>query len=282
MKNKTFTLVLAFLGVVMVYLFYTAPPPLDETGTGGLQVSVKQVLEILNEENRLTRELYTKEIVGHGKKAGLDFDENWRDDDIQAGPLPAQFLREVASTLEKSPVTIGLYLGSDYPINQANLFEGKQMELYRQLKRDRQAQFFYVEDIQRYAYMFEDVAVSSVCTDCHNNHDETPKDDWELNDVMGATTWTYPDEYVDLQTALELLAYLRKSFARAYQVYLDEMQAMSNPPEIGTLWPKHGYYLPTLDSFMDRIDRRNSRKTLLALTELTGVKVGQNREGLAR
>ncbi|HED15393.1 MAG TPA: DUF3365 domain-containing protein, partial [Gammaproteobacteria bacterium] len=180
MQNKTFVLVFALLSVVLVYLFYSAPPPLDENRNSGVRIPVKQVLEILNEENRLTRELYTKEIVGLGKKAGLDFDENWRDDDIHAGPLPAQFLREVANTLEKSPVTIGLYLGSDYPINQANLFEGKQMGIYRKLKQDRQAQFFYVEDIQRYAYMFEDVAISSVCVDCHNNHDESPKEDWKL------------------------------------------------------------------------------------------------------
>ncbi len=280
MQNKTFVLVFALLSVVLVYLFYSAPPPLDENRNSGVRIPVKQVLEILNEENRLTRELYTKEIVGLGKKAGLDFDENWRDDDIHAGPLPAQFLREVANTLEKSPVTIGLYLGSDYPINQANLFEGKQMGIYRKLKQDRQAQFFYVEDIQRYAYMFEDVAISSVCVDCHNNHDESPKEDWKLNDVMGATTWTYPDEYIDLQTALKLVDYLRKSFSRAYQVYLDEILTARNPPLVGSLWPRDGYYLPTLDRFMSRIDLRNSRKTLQALTDLAGMKVAMKVEGL--
>ena len=282
MNNKTFVLALTILGAVITYLFYSAPPPLDKAEHSGVQIPVKRVLEILNEENRLTRELYTKEIVGNGKKVGLKFDENWRDSDVYAGPLPAQFLRGVASSLEKSPVTIGLYLGSDYPINQANLFTGKQMELFQILKQSRQAQFFYVEDIQRYAYMFEDVAVSSVCVDCHNDHAETPRDDWKLNDVMGATTWTYPDEYIDLQTALKLVGYLRKSFSQAYRTYLDKIQAARNPPVIGSLWPRDGYYLPALDDFMSRIHLRNSRKTLLALTVLADIKTNLNMAGLER
>jgi len=280
MNNKTFVLTLAILSVVIAYLFYSAPPPLDAAAHAGVQIPVKRVLEILNEENRLTRELYTKEIVGHGKKAGLKFDENWRDADVYAGPLPAQFLRGVANRLEKSPVTIGLYLGSDYPINQANLFTGKQMELFHKLKQSRQAQFFYVEDIQRYAYMFEDVAISGVCVDCHNEHVDTPRNDWKLNDVMGATTWTYPDEYIDLRTALKLVGYLRISFSHAYRSYLEKMQAADNPPVIGSIWPRDGYYLPALDVFMDKIHLRNSRKTLLALTELADKKTNLNIAGL--
>lgn len=268
MNNRTYVLLLMMLGAVIVYLFYSAPQPLDESEPAGIQIPVKRVLEILNEENRQTRELYTKEIVGYGKKVGLKFDESWRDDDMQAGPLPAQFLREVANTLEKSPVTIGLYLGSDYPINQANLFTGKQMALFQKLKQSRQPQFFYVEDIQRYAYMFEDVAISKVCVDCHNKHADTPRDDWKLKDVMGATTWTYPDEFIDLQTALKLVGYLRKSFSSAYQVYLDKMRATRKPPAIGSLWPRDGYYIPSHEVFMDRIMFRNSRQTLLALTLL--------------
>ena len=42
---------------------------------------ISAVLEIVSKENDLARMLYTKAIVGPGKKQGLKFDENWRKDD---------------------------------------------------------------------------------------------------------------------------------------------------------------------------------------------------------
>ena len=81
------------------------------------------------------RRLYTKDIVGAGEKNGLRFDEDWRDAAVEAGPLPAQFLRATAMSLERSKVRLGLYLGSDYPINSANKFSGEQLLKFHELRK---------------------------------------------------------------------------------------------------------------------------------------------------
>jgi hypothetical protein len=34
--------------------------------------------------------------------------------------------------------------------------------------------------------------VSKACVDCHNNHPNSPRRDFKLNDVMGAIVITFP------------------------------------------------------------------------------------------
>ena len=53
--------------------------------------AVDEVLEMVSKENDVTRTLYTKAIVGKGKLQGMKFDEDWRKDAVEAGPLPALF-----------------------------------------------------------------------------------------------------------------------------------------------------------------------------------------------
>ena len=57
-------------------------------------------------ENDVTRTLFTKAIVGHGKKQGLAFDENWAQPDVHAGPLPALFLRGVSDELSSKILSL--------------------------------------------------------------------------------------------------------------------------------------------------------------------------------
>jgi hypothetical protein len=271
-KSLNVTLALA---VVAIYLFVTAPPPLEAGHGQGGRLPIDSVLAIAEQENDRVRALYAREIVGAGKKAGLGFDEHWRDQEVEAGPLPAQFLRQTATSLERSRVRLGLYLGSDYPINQSNLFSGQQAELFQQLKATRQPQYTYVEDAGLYAYMFPDVAIAESCVQCHNEHEQSPWTEWKADDIMGATTWTYPSDSVSVEEALMLLEALRAGFRDAYAVVLEKMQSISRPPEIGERWPADGYYLPSVETFMAVVDQRASAATLAALREL--VNTGQTR-----
>src|SRR5689334_8532066 len=106
-----------------IYLFVSAPMPLpDGTSASTQEIAARDLLEICAAENAVVRELYTKSIVEAGLKAGLKFDEKWQDAKIAAGPLPALFLRETAKSLAKGPSRLGLFLGSDAPVNKANEF----------------------------------------------------------------------------------------------------------------------------------------------------------------
>lgn len=263
MSRRAYVAFVLVTAVVVVYLFVSAPPPLPEASARPSEaVPIAALFEMCNAENASVRELYTKEIVGAGKAAGLAFDEEWREPGVEAGPLPALFLRETAERLAKGPVRLGLFLGSDFPISRANRFSGAQAQAFEQMRKDEKPRQLYLPDLKLQAAMFPDVAVVDECVDCHNRHDQSPKKDWKLGDVMGATTFTYPASSVSLEEALRVIAALRQSFRGAYAAYADKAKTFRTPPTFGAQWPTNGFYLPTPDQFLERAEQRTSKTTL--------------------
>ena len=122
-------LALFMLIVIGVYLFVTAPPPLPESDAAnvkGAKIGVTRMFQTINAVNMLTRKLYTERIVGAGQLAGFQFGEDWKQDGVEAGPLPALFFRLMAEKLQQKKPLLGMFLGSDKPINPSNLFAGRQ------------------------------------------------------------------------------------------------------------------------------------------------------------
>jgi adenylate cyclase len=256
------------LAIVAVYLFATRPEPRVEGRSSENNVPIQSVFRMLAAENDAVRALWTADIVGAGTKAGLKFDEKWQEPGVAAGPLPALFLREAATALQKARVPLGLFLGSDYPIAQSNLFSGEQAQHFKRVRETGNPEFFNAADIGRYTAMFADVAVAPGCVSCHNQHPNSPKTDWKLNDIMGATTWSYPKSKVTTEEALQILAALRTSFVAAYDAYLVKVSTFETPPEIGKQWPRDGYRLPSREVFIHEFERRASANTVDRLINL--------------
>ncbi len=231
--------------------------------------SVEEVLEMVAAENDITRTLYTKGIVGAGKKQGLKFDEDWQDDEVEAGPLPALFLRGISSDIRKSSVPLGLYLGSDFPINASNKLEGKQAELFKKIKANQKPQFFYDESQKLHTAMFADMAMAAPCVNCHNDHKNTTKKDWKLGDVMGATTWQYPSDSLSYKEAVGVLNAYRNGTKATYNAYLKEIAAFKSSPKpvIGKTWPSKGFNLPTAEVFIDSVRKLASYKSMEILVK---------------
>ncbi|WP_299607078.1 DUF3365 domain-containing protein [uncultured Aquimarina sp.] len=253
----------------------------SENGPSDKVFAVADILTLVAEENDITRTLYTKGIVGAGKKQGLKFDEDWQDDEVEAGPLPALFLRGISSDIRKSDVPLGLYLGSDFPINASNKFHGKQAELFKKIKADQKPQHFYEEDQKLYTSMFADLAVAAPCVNCHNDHKSTTKTDWKLGDVMGATTWQYPSDSLSYKEAIGVINAYRNGTKAIYNAYLEEIAAFkvdSTKPQIGNQWPSKGFYLPTAEVFIDSVRKLASyhslEKLLLADTDKNKITKG--------
>lgn len=261
-NNKYFIVISLSLMALIVYLFVTAPPPLEDKKSAGVQLPIEFVLRLANDENKIVRSLYTKEIVKAGKKRGIKFDEEWQEKSIVAGLLPAQFLRETAMYLEKNPVRLGLYLGSDYPINKVNKLEGLQLSKFEHIKNNNADVFFKLDKVQTNVFMSPDVAVSKACVSCHNKHSESPKIDWKLNDIMGATTWLYPEDKISLSDALTLLYELRRGFQFSYQYFLDEVKQMPGAYVIGEKWPRDGRFVPNAEVFMQEVSKQASYASL--------------------
>lgn len=271
MKNRSFIILALGMVALIVYLFATAPAPLPEDNgdVAGVMVPIEMVLETVASENDRARTLYTKEVVGKGKAVGLKFDEQWREESIEAGPLPALYLRESAANIQRSEIPLGLFLGSDFPISSSNKFEGEQSAIFERIKKDRKAVTFFAEDIGMYTSMVPDIASVDACVTCHNEHEQSPKTDWEIGDVMGATTWTYPKGEVSVKEYLAIIVAVRQGLRDSYSAYLEKTRSFEDPPEIGERWPREGRYLPSADVFMAEFERSASPETAQRLLSLS-------------
>jgi adenylate cyclase len=248
---------------VLVYLFVTAPPPLAATSTTEpASIPIHRVFAMLEAENDAARALWTSEIVEKGKSVGLAFEETWREPTVEAGPLPALFLRETARELERRGERLSLFLGSRFPINAANKFSGPQLSRFSTLEARGEPQVFFDPTSHMQTGMFSDRAVVEACVQCHNEHRDSPKRDWTTGAIMGATTWMYPDDRVSVRRALALITALRSSIRSAYSLYIEKVGTFARPPSLGARWPRDGYALPTADVFMGELARRTSQATL--------------------
>lgn len=273
-KIHASVIVLAALAVIGIYLFATAPADLDQEASAGRTVPVETLFRMLDAENASIRGIYTAEIVGPGLKAGLKYDEAWKRKDVHAGPLPALLLRETANRLQQRVPELSLFLGSEFPIEPSNLFKGAQQTFFEKIAQDREPQFFLDRSTGRYTAMFADVAGAEPCVKCHNNHAKSPRKDWKLNDVMGATTWSFTRKQVSTDELVEILAAYRASALDAYDAYAKKSASFDpgKQPQLGEQWPKDGLFLPDSSTFRKRVEEKNSIATLNLLLQSRGAR----------
>jgi len=264
--NRTLLALLGLFLLLAIYLFVSAPPPLPEQGEGGggRKIPVQTLFRMLSEENNQHRGLYTRGVVGPGLKSGLKFDERWEEEGVEAGPLPALFLRATARELERTGLQVGLFLGSDYPIESSNRFNEAQMQRLEEIKRTGEPQFFHDPTVGRQTAMFADIAVAEPCVSCHNQHERSPKKDWKLGDIMGATTWSFPRDSVTLEEAGRILNAYRASARAVYQRYHDKTTRFSDTRVTVTeRWPLQGEAaIPRVETFCDSVYRLSSPEVL--------------------
>ncbi|MGI9507714.1 MAG: c-type heme family protein [Geminicoccaceae bacterium] len=241
-------MLLRSLGVCWLVLALVSGTAANARGVGGL--SIEDVLKLCEAENDVVQAFWTKKIVGPGIQVGLSFAADWREPGVEAGPLPAGFLQGTSENLAGTPVRIGLYQGSDFPLRAENRFKGVELAAFLRIKMVNEPQFFFAKDTNLYTAMFPSVAVAEPCVSCHNQDESSPKRDWQLGDVMGATTWTYPAKTVAPEDFIGIVQTLRQAVRANYASYLDKVRTFGNPPEIGDKWPSEGYYLPNVDVFM--------------------------------
>lgn len=261
-------LILATLSVLGIYLFATAPADLDDI-TAGRDVPVETLFRLLNAENASIRAIYTAEIVTPGLKNGLKYREDWKNKDVHAGPLPALFLRETANRLQQRVPELGLFLGSTFPIEESNHFKGAQLAYFDRIEKEHQPQFFIDASTGRYTAMFPDIASAPACVSCHNDHPKSPRKDWKLNDVMGATTWSFARAKISTDELVDILGSYRAVAIDAYGSYLKKSAGFEQAlrPQLGERWPKEGLYLPDADTFRKRVEEKNSITSLNLLLQ---------------
>jgi hypothetical protein len=119
--------------------------------------------------------------------------EHWKDD--KALLLPAQMFRAGAEIAGKKQTGFSYSLLSPWPINKKNApkTDTEKKGLEEAVKTGKN---YYGEetlgDKRFFTAVYPDKAVAEACIKCHNDHPDTPKKDFKLDDVMGGIVIRIP------------------------------------------------------------------------------------------
>lgn len=145
------------------------------------------------------RAVYTKQVVNRlqNEEQVIKASEHWKDD--KALPLPAQMFRMGAETVAGKDAGFTYALLSLWPVNKQNAPKTDAEKAGLQFVADSKgATNYYAEETlggkKYFTAVYADVAVSPACVKCHNNHEDSPRSDFALNDVMGGVVIRIPEQ----------------------------------------------------------------------------------------
>lgn len=147
------------------------------------------------------RNFYTQQVVSRAKAGGMRIDYDW---DVAPNtlPLPATFTNELGQHIKKeNPGTaIRLYSRYPFPIRQGTeVYDKFETDALSALEQNPKTPFYREEVINgrlSMRYAIADV-MTQACVSCHNNHPETPKNDWAVGDVRGVVEVITPIDQVN-------------------------------------------------------------------------------------
>ncbi|MCI5167267.1 MAG: DUF3365 domain-containing protein [Candidatus Electrothrix sp. GM3_4] len=173
-----------------------APISLSAASSDG-EISTQRIADMLYTVIRAHRTTYATLIVNRlsNEEEVIEASEHWQDE--QALLLPAQMFRATAELVQKeNDLDFSYSLLSLWPINSKNNAKTDVEKKGLQYVVDNQGKNFYGEetlgDDKYFTAVYPDVAVSKACISCHNDHKDSPKKDFKLNDVMGGIVIRIP------------------------------------------------------------------------------------------
>jgi len=140
------------------------------------------------------RTVYTTNVVDALESKGIHAEEHWKQQ--KALPLPAQMILDGGKLVAEKGIGIKYRLASLTPIYVWNApatdFERKGLEAVGKNPDKPFTGFVRIGRDRFFQAVYPDRAVSQACVQCHNAHLNSPKKDYQLNDVMGGIVITLP------------------------------------------------------------------------------------------
>ena len=187
MKNLYLT-----LSVITLATSFLLPSQANAEG-----ISPQMMADSIHQVIQADRTVYAKLIVNRlvNEEEVIEASEHWQDE--QALLLPAQMFRAGAEIVqEKSKNGFSYSLLSLWPINDQNNAKTEAEKTGLKFVGENKGKNYYGEETlagkKYFTAVYSDVAVSDACVSCHNNHKDSPKKDFKLNDVMGGIVIRIP------------------------------------------------------------------------------------------
>lgn len=142
------------------------------------------------------RRYYARNVIAKLANDWEDFQASDNHRDVPGAiPLPATFVREVSESLD--PAAGYQYeLLSNWNINEnQGLRDAFHQKAWESLSQDPDTPYVdLIRDGEGVGFRFAtaDVAATAVCVACHNQHPKSPKNDFQLNDLMGILVVSVP------------------------------------------------------------------------------------------
>jgi Protein of unknown function (DUF3365) len=152
-------------------------------------IPLQQVADMLQSVMAADRTVYTTRVVNRlqNEEKVIKADEHFVDK--KALPLPAQMFRFGAEKAAETNKTFSYSLLSLWPINKQNAPRTAAEKDGLKFVDENKGKNFYTEETlggkKYFTAIYADPAVSPACVSCHNGHDESPRKDFKLGDVMG-------------------------------------------------------------------------------------------------
>ena len=169
----------------------------SSTGSGeGGSIDPQTMADALHAIMEADRTVYAERVVDRlqDEEQVIQATEHWQDD--QTLPLPAQMFRMGAELAAEMTDVFTYALLSSWPINSSNAPRTPmETEGLEAVAADPSTPFYGTEtlgDRDYFTAVYADVAVAQACVTCHNNHLDSPRTDFELNDVMGGIVIRIP------------------------------------------------------------------------------------------
>jgi len=164
-------------------------------GTGGGGVTPEQMANAVHTVLEADRIVYTEKIINRltQEEKVIKASEHWKDE--KALLLPAQMFRAGSEIVQKKGSGFTYALLSLWPINDQNKPKTPAEEEGLKAVLEGDKPFFAEETLGKKRYftaVYADKAVSQACVVCHNNHKDSPKTDFELNEIMGGVVIRIP------------------------------------------------------------------------------------------
>jgi Protein of unknown function (DUF3365) len=159
-------------------------------------IPLQQVADMLHAVMEADRTVYTQRVVNRlqNEEKVIKADEHFLDK--KALPLPAQMFRFGAEKVAEKTNTFSYSLLSLWPVNKQNAPRTGVEKEGLMFVADNKGKNFYGDETlggkKYFTAVYADVAVSPACVSCHNAHQETPRTDFKLGDVMGGVVIRLP------------------------------------------------------------------------------------------
>lgn len=197
MDSTRYTFRAIAIALLIGWLWIGASVLSAKDGPGAVGIPPEKVADYLHAVIEADRTIYTTYIVNRMQGKGIvSATEHWEQDNALL--LPAQFLQHSGRIVAESGRGIRYRLIGLWPIYQRNApateFERKALDTLRRQPERPVTGLVTSGKKQYFQAIYPDRAVSTACVTCHNSHPLSPKQNFQLNEVMGGIAITIPLE----------------------------------------------------------------------------------------